>query len=332
MKTIFIFSFGIFIVLFSKAQTVNIPDANFKSALLAHDPVIDTNADGEIQISEAIAFDGTMNVQDKSISDLTGIEAFINITQLYCAENNLTELDLSANLFLQKLSAWSNQLTNIDISQNTALTNLELSTNNLTNLDVSHNINLDYLGIGYNGISELNVSNNVNLTQISIQGNSFVSLDFSDNPLLQFVGISGAPIVFLNLQNGNNASLSNLYLSDVPDLQCVRVDRETVGNIPEDWNYPEGTNFSDECTMMSVANNTIQDLKIYPNPAEDMVFIQSKEAIQSVQISNLSGQVVFTKNQQKITSVNVSQLSAGVYILTAETEFGKTINQKLIIK
>lgn len=31
------------------AQNVNIPDPNFKNALLNHNPIIDTNGDGEIQ-------------------------------------------------------------------------------------------------------------------------------------------------------------------------------------------------------------------------------------------------------------------------------------------
>jgi len=44
----------LFILLFStsKGQVVNIPDANFKTALPNHVPVINTNADGEIQVSE----------------------------------------------------------------------------------------------------------------------------------------------------------------------------------------------------------------------------------------------------------------------------------------
>ena len=37
------------------AQTINIPDQNLKDALLNYDPAIDTNVDGEIQVSEALA-------------------------------------------------------------------------------------------------------------------------------------------------------------------------------------------------------------------------------------------------------------------------------------
>src|SRR5687767_13996548 len=86
-------------VLSTYAQTVNIPDANFKAALVANG-AINTNGDSEIQVSEASAFTGTMRVSNKNINDLTGIEAFTNLTALWCDNNNLTSLDISANTAL----------------------------------------------------------------------------------------------------------------------------------------------------------------------------------------------------------------------------------------
>ena len=85
-----------------QAQNVNIPDANFKNALLNHTPVIDTNGDGEVQVSEANAFTGAMEVTNKYIMDLIGIEAFVNLTELYCSSNNISNLDVSynTNLFI----------------------------------------------------------------------------------------------------------------------------------------------------------------------------------------------------------------------------------------
>ena len=70
-----------FSILSGFAQIVTIPDANFKAALLAHSPVIDLNNDGQIQVSEAVAFTGTMSINSKNIADLTGINAFVNITR-----------------------------------------------------------------------------------------------------------------------------------------------------------------------------------------------------------------------------------------------------------
>ncbi|MEP5602970.1 MAG: hypothetical protein ABJL44_18305, partial [Algibacter sp.] len=78
---------------------VNIPDANFKNYLI-NNTAINTNNDTEISCSEAAAFTGTMYVSSKDIADLTGIEAFVNITGLECSNNALTSLDISANTAL----------------------------------------------------------------------------------------------------------------------------------------------------------------------------------------------------------------------------------------
>jgi len=78
------------------AQIVNIPDPHFKDALLNHDifggDPIDTNQDGEIQVSEAEAITvlivGDPFLQGQ-IQDMTGIEAFVNITELHCYRNQI---------------------------------------------------------------------------------------------------------------------------------------------------------------------------------------------------------------------------------------------------
>ena len=78
---------------------VNIPDANFKAYLVGN-TAINTNGDTEIQLSEATAFNGQINCSSDNISDLTGIEAFTALTELYCYNNQLTSLDVISNLAL----------------------------------------------------------------------------------------------------------------------------------------------------------------------------------------------------------------------------------------
>ncbi len=87
--------FGLFCTA-AAGQNVTIPDINFKAALVAN-PSINTNADGEIQVSEASAFLGTITVSGLGITDLTGIEAFTSVSQLNCANNSLTSINISAN-------------------------------------------------------------------------------------------------------------------------------------------------------------------------------------------------------------------------------------------
>ena len=96
------------------AQTVNIPDVNFKTYLIGN-TLINTNGDGEIQLSEASAFTQSVYCPNLGITDLTGIEAFTNITELYCGFNQLTSLDVSQNTALVYVYCYSNQLTCLNL-------------------------------------------------------------------------------------------------------------------------------------------------------------------------------------------------------------------------
>lgn len=128
----------------STAQNVNIPDANFKAALLAN-AVLNANVDGEISVAEAAAYTGPLDVSNKSIASLTGIEAFTSLTTLYVNQNLLTGVvDISANVALTEFDCENNAVTRLDISANTALVNLYCSHNALTSLNVRNGNNLNF--------------------------------------------------------------------------------------------------------------------------------------------------------------------------------------------
>ena len=107
---------------------VNIADANFKAYLVGN-AAINTNRDSEIQVSEAAAFNGTINCNYRNIINLTGIEYFTALTTLYCNSNQLSSLDLNTNTALKELWCQYNSLTSLDLSTNTALTKLDCDGN-----------------------------------------------------------------------------------------------------------------------------------------------------------------------------------------------------------
>ena len=144
-------------------QNVNIPDANFKAYLVGN-TAINTNGDAEIQLSEATAFNGGISCINMNIADLTGIEAFTALTDLYCYYNQLTSLDVSQNTNLTLMWCDYNQLTNLDVSQNTALTVLVCDTNQLTILDVRN---------GNNTNMYLNAYTNPNLFCINVDNTTW---------------------------------------------------------------------------------------------------------------------------------------------------------------
>lgn len=155
-KTLLLFTTCLYFGMFSAfAQNVNIPDANFKNYLLA-DAVINTNSDSEISVAEALAFSGELLINGLSISDLTGIEAFTNITRLDCYSNNLTSLDVSNNLALTRLHCAANQIETLDISANTLITDIQCHNNGVLyqlNIANGNNSNFSYMKAYGNSLS-----------------------------------------------------------------------------------------------------------------------------------------------------------------------------------
>lgn len=65
--------------LLCQGQIIDFLDPNFKNALLSHNPIIDTNGDGEIQVVEAQLYSSGLDISNQNISNLDGIEYFVNI-------------------------------------------------------------------------------------------------------------------------------------------------------------------------------------------------------------------------------------------------------------
>ena len=59
--------------------------------------------DSEIQVSESSGFNGGLNAVGLGITDLTGIEAFTNLSDFSAANNMLTSVDLSQNINLVEI-------------------------------------------------------------------------------------------------------------------------------------------------------------------------------------------------------------------------------------
>ena len=119
-----------------------------------------------------------------TLTSLQGIEYFESLTELVCYYNQLTSLDVSANMALTELECYDNQLTSLDVSANTALTELYCLSNQLTSLDVSANTALTKLYCQNNQLTSLDVSGCTALTYLNCGSNQLTSLDVSANTAL----------------------------------------------------------------------------------------------------------------------------------------------------
>ncbi len=330
--------FTFFGTLVLTAQIVNIPDPNFKAALLS-DNNINTNGDGEIQVSEAEAA-VDVSVAGDNIYDLTGLEAFINITFLECSDNNLTTIDISNNHELEIFECYNNQLTNIDISQNTAMYQFECRFNQLTSLDLSNNPNMALLSMGNNDISQLDVGNNPFLAILECRETIIENLDLSQNTgLFSLVCNDNDVLTYINLKNGNNENLafSGLFPSNfenLPNLETICIDDINNTALIDEITVQVGhqVDFTEDC-ILSTENVDFNDVSIYPVPIGNKLYISAITPIVQMDVYNLLGQKVYSMTQEgPILEVSTEKLPMGFYIVMLQDSNGRITSKKVVRK
>jgi len=347
----------------TQAQIVDIPDANFKYALVNENVVdidgdeigdipVDTNNDGEIQESEAESVESLI-VSDFEIISLEGIQSFIYLEKLYCTVNQLTSLNITQNTNLEVLICSWNQINNLNISQNPNLktlairgnpiSNLDLTQspnieklycefNLLTELDVTQNLALETLFCGFNSLTSLNVSQNINLEVLYCWENQLSELDVSQNINLRIIDCESNPLSNLNIKNGNNTNMSKMYTYDNPNLFCIQIDDLDYANnvycdefFQDGWCKDDWTEYSEFCEL-GTEDSTNISFTIYPNPSQNTLFIEIQGPIETVKIYNLQGQLI---NESFTSSIDVSKLSIGLYFVQV-TVAGKSETKKFV--
>ena len=212
------------------SQQTYVPDDAFEQFLVdsGYDYVMD-NYVNTAYISEIISLD----IPSEGIADLTGIEDFAALNELYCFDNQLTSLDVSNNTALTHLLCENNQLISLDVSNNTALIQLFCNNNDLTSLDLSNNTALTIFQCYDNQLTSLDLSNNIALEWFTCHENQLTSLDVSNNSSLLGFSCNDNQLACLNVKNGNNTNFIGLYATNNPNLTCIEVDDAVYAT--ENW-------------------------------------------------------------------------------------------------
>ncbi len=72
---------------------------------------------------------------------------------------------------------------------------------------------------------------------------------------------------------------------------------------------------------VSVAEISSQELRVYPNPVKDVLYINSPEPISELRIYDLAGRLVLSRKASGgLSTVNVAQLRAGWYVVQAKSD------------
>lgn len=229
----------IIIILFTlptvKAQIINFPDANLKARLLAAEAgngiayqnglsiKIDSNNDNEIQVSEALLVTNLV-LNNCNISNLSGLENFINLTRFNCGNNSITSLDLTPFTNLVGFDAYNNNLTSLNVSNLSQLTNFSCNNNQLTSLVVSNLNSLHTIICFQNQLTNLDLSDIPTLYQLNCSNNFLQNLDLANQEQLSILNCSNNNLVTLNIKNGSNESMFHLNFSNNPTLEYVCAD------------------------------------------------------------------------------------------------------------
>lgn len=108
----YLFTLFLYLPFIGNAQQTYVPDDNFEQELmnLGLDWVFDDYV--ETAGIDTITY---LNITSSSIADLTGIEDFIALRELFCYSNQILFLDLSNNTQLFEVSCSNNLLVSIDL-------------------------------------------------------------------------------------------------------------------------------------------------------------------------------------------------------------------------
>jgi Leucine-rich repeat (LRR) protein len=200
------------------AQTVNIPDPYLKNALVNYSPVIDINDNNQIEVSEALLVTSlTLPAyqQPDVIENLTGLEAFTNLTYLDISKSSAYgTFNVSPLIHLEFLDCSEQySLTVTGIESLSTLLHLNCSRTAVPGLaNIATMANLQYLDCSFTtSLASLNVSNMTSLTYLDCSRCSLTSLNVSGSGLT-------------TLYCANNNSLASLNLSSLTnqltDLDC----------------------------------------------------------------------------------------------------------------
>ncbi len=206
------------------SQTTAIPDANFEQALI--DLGIDSDGiiNGSVATSD-ISGVSYLDISNKSIRYLIGIQDFTNLTELYCQNNNLFDVTVSHNTQLKILNCshqyddWVEPFT-INVSQNTDLEYLNFSGNRDLSggLNPSLNPNLKTLICSSSGLTSLNVSQNAKLEYLDCASNYYIE---RGGEFFPFTNLTLGQHTNLTTINCSSNEISNLDLSGIPALKYL---------------------------------------------------------------------------------------------------------------
>ncbi|MDP4179180.1 MAG: leucine-rich repeat domain-containing protein, partial [Bacillota bacterium] len=228
----------------------------------------------------------TLNLNEKSVHSLEGIQYLTNLTSLSSQANNLKDLTPLSNLTnLTQLYLSYNSITDLTpLSNLTNLTQLYLSDNQITDFAPLYNLkNLTYISMEYNNIEDLSFfSNFTNLTKLDLSYNKITDL----TPLSKITNLTK-----LDLSNNNITDLTPLNnLKNLTELYITNnkiTDLTPLNNLLNLTKLALFYNNITDITPLSTLTNLI-DLDLSENNISDFTSLSKLANLSSLGLVDTS--------------------------------------------
>lgn len=279
-----------------------IPDKNFEQNLI--NLRIDSGTiDGKVQTSK-ISTLKTLDLTQNNISDLTGIQDFVSLTNLYCGKNSLKALNVSKNTALTVLDCNNNQITALDVSNNVALTTLYCGQNSLTTLNVSKNKALTTLDCNNNKINSLDVSNNIALLDLTCYTNQLTSLDVKVNTALTKLNSGANQYTSLDVSSNTALTFLGCNTSQLTSIDVSKNTALTLLDCRENKITSLDVSKLTALTELYCQSNQLKDLDVSKNKSLELINC-SKNQLTTLDISVHPAAIGLYANSNQLTSLNL---------------------------
>jgi len=292
-------------------------DPVVKAAIIGINVGPDRNGDGEITISEALAYTGRIDIELPGVQSLKGLEQFKNISALRIASGdgntldaNNTKLSLTAFPNMKTLDISNTTLEELEIKNFPKLTRISVVNGNLKNISIVEATELQELSLERNNLTALSATffnGLTKLTAINLLGNNIAG------------EINLAPVQRLEANAGNiqimrecricspkrgNLQVTNIYVNTQNEASVLNgadgtvVYKSNSGGGSQDNTKVTITDRNLKSQILRILRN--KDFATYGNRTVDQDFTQSDvdkitELLIDTNITNITGLERFTK-------------------------------------
>ena len=192
-------------------QKTHVPDDNFED-YLEYNGIGDGIFGNDSVLTSNIASVLFIYANNENISDLTGINDFLDLQTLWINDNNISNLTINNLNDLDEIECNNNQLTSITLNNLPSLSSVSIVGNSLSTLDLSTCPNLSFLNCDNNQLTYLDISQHPYLMNCFCNNNMLTSINM--HPHLSLLYCSNNNLTTLVTFPGmNNLDCSNNNLS-----------------------------------------------------------------------------------------------------------------------